>query len=40
MAVLDLQGMDPVSESGAAHHSSGSRHSCNGGGSWLSLLLC
>jgi hypothetical protein len=40
MAVLDLQGMEPDSASGAAHHSHSSRHSCGGGGSWLSLLLC
>jgi hypothetical protein len=39
MALLDLQGMEAAPEA-AAGGSSGSKHSCGGGGSWLSLLLC
>lgn len=39
MAMLDLQGME-YSDEGDAHHSSNSIHSCDGGFSTLSLLIC
>jgi hypothetical protein len=41
MALLDLQGMEtPASELAHHGHSSSSTHSCGGGVSGLSLLLC
>ncbi len=39
MAILDLQGLELADEAQYGGHSSHS-HSCGGGGSYLSLLLC